>query len=234
MAGSNRRFRKVSCGEKRGSCYMGWEFCALLRYDGPTPAVAEAISRFESGEVCTAIQTVIAYAQSQDYSLVSECRCAIAWLDSSEYGILSARPELPNLHAILALPAGFDLMFGPDAVRVYSILGWLEFLIETGWRQPVLDAIEMFRDSFHAKECIIARDQHPAMLAFLNGASFDEGLRVAADREEGEVQNLDQLYIDAGVDDQSGVQIWDSRGYWRIPLDSSWKMIDSRRADQTQ
>jgi hypothetical protein len=204
---------------------MGWDFCALLRYDGPSPAVADALARFESGDVCAPLKALVACARSRDCRTVAETWYAVpAWRSFSEWSddvILPVRPELPTLNAVLDLPASFELMFGADTVRVYNLLRWLTFLTETSWRRPVLDALKMFCESFLAKECIVAHHQHPAMIAFLGGSSFDQSLQVAAERDEGEVQSLDQLFIDSGFDEQFGLPIWNSHGYQRFPLNSS-------------
>ena len=66
------------------------------------------------------------------------------------------------------------------------------------------------------------------ILAFQDGASFEEALRVADSRGEGEVVRIKDMYIDKGCakdlvfvgpgDEVHAIPVWDTHGYWRLLL----------------
>jgi hypothetical protein len=203
---------------------MGCDFCALLKYNGPVPKVAEAIAHLESHAVFEPLDALARCARAHDYSALVDCGYIVpAWRSLPDWSAdvpLPARPELPALQAVLDLPAGFGLTFGEDTVRLWNLLRWVTFLTDPGWRQPVLNAVMMFCKFFDATDCIVTHDEHPAALAFLDGATFARALQIAEESGEGEVADLDHLFIDKdhAEDGDYSIPLWDSHGYWRLPL----------------
>src|SRR5262249_52805046 len=76
---------------------MGWDFSALLRYAGPTPAVAQAISRLERQAEYLPLQSVIEYGQKPDYAFArpGSRSKAPAWRSYADWErILACRPAI--------------------------------------------------------------------------------------------------------------------------------------------
>ena len=116
-------------------------------------------------------------------------------------------------------------MFGADAIWVSHYIRWLFFLSQNECREVLLSAIRHFCDLFSSSECIVTRDEHPAIIAFRGGALFSDALRAAVDEKEGEVKRIEDLYIDKGLSsdlcyvadgEEIGIGTWDTVGYWRL------------------
>jgi hypothetical protein len=90
----------------------------------------------------------------------------------------------------------------------------------------MIAAVGRFCELVGSTDCIVTNDGHPAVIAFQNGASFQEALRVAEREGEGEVNRVEDLYIDKGYADdlayrgpdgkQEAIPVWDTHGYWRF------------------
>jgi hypothetical protein len=99
------------------------------------------------------------------------------------------------------------------------------FLTEPKLRRAMLKACTSLCERFGALECIITRDESPIISAFLKGKKFDAALR-AGGRKEKRFRRLNGLWIDKGacttlIIGGRGGRLWDSKGYWHLPLDSS-------------
>lgn len=209
---------------------MGWNFSALMRYQGPTTQVVTAITRLESENVYLPLHPVLEYGIAQGYGFAcpDANKDAPAWREFPDWeSLLARRPELPCLKAWLELPSDFLLMFGPDAIWVQHSVRWQIFVTDTGWQAVLLEAARHFANVFEASECIVTRDEHPAIQGFHDGASFSDAIRAASQLGEGEVPRIEDLFIDQGVaddlvhagpDGDEPVPIWDSRGYLRLTV----------------
>ena len=208
---------------------MGWNFSALLWYAGPTPQVVRAIGCLEGRNAYLPLQSVIEYGQEQDYAFArpGDRNDAPVWRGYPDWEkLLPHRPELPTLKAWLELPSDFLLMFGSDAVWVHHTVRWLVFLTDNGWRTVLLGAMRHFVELFGSSECIVTRDEHPAIFAFQDGASFSDAICATSDTDEGEVPAIEDLFIEKGFADDLAyegddgqhyaVPLWDSHGYWRF------------------
>jgi hypothetical protein len=208
---------------------MGWDFSALIPYGGPTPKIVKVIDHLEVAKVYLPLQPVIDYGREQDYCFArpGARQDSPVWRSSLDWArILTRRPVLPSLKAWLELPSDFMLMFGLDAIWVHHTVRWLVFLTDNRWQTVLLDAIRHIVELFGSSECIITRDAHPALMAFEKGASFSDALCAATEAQEGEVSDIQDLYIDKGFADDLAyegpdgeyyaVQVWDSHGYWRF------------------
>ncbi len=109
---------------------------------------------------------------------------------------------------------GFSLTFCPDGMDLYHFLRWFRFLTDANWQETMLNACRELARLVDASDAIITRDESPVRRAFFRGMPFEDALR-QGQGPEGEVASVSDLYesIDNG-------RLWDSHGYWRLPLDS--------------
>ncbi len=208
---------------------MGLDFSALIAYGGPSHEILPVISRLERDEEDAAFQQVVAFGRQEGFAFAERADRKASWRPWSDIEReLPKRPDLPSLDTCLDLPSDFSLTFGDDAVWVYHTLRWQIFVTEAEWQRVMLGAIRWLCRSFDAKDCILAHDQHLAVFAFREGASFPQALQAAEDRGESAVSSIGDLYIDKGYADnlvflgpdgeETAVPIWDTRGYWRFEL----------------
>lgn len=202
---------------------MGWNFSALLRYSGPTAACLSAISILEETEEYLPLQPVLDCGLAKGFGPGTKKGTWLPFpeIDSSEL----PRPKLPTLQTWLELPCGFHLVFGADAIWVYHTARWSIFLHDPDWQTAVLQGIQHLVGLFQASDCIVTRDEHPAILAFHDDTRFSEALS-ACEPSEGAVERLSDLAIDLGISDELiyegadrqhlAVPIWDSKGYWHL------------------
>jgi len=206
---------------------MGLDFSALIRYPGPTAVVLDAISRLEHDAEDAAFAEVNACGLRGDFDFPKYACEKAHWAAVEDYEeLLPERPTLPSLEWCLELPSSFSLTFGRDAIAVWHSLRWMYFVKETEWQQVMISAIKRFCDLLQAQDCIITSDENPAIIAFRNGASFEDALQAADQQGEGAVSHLGDLYIDEGYADDlvfegppgesSQVPLWDTHGYWRV------------------
>src|SRR5262249_57172119 len=124
------------------------------------------------------------------------------------------------------LPSDFSLTFGHDAVWIYHTLRWRVFVTEAEWQRVMLGVVRWLCQSLGAGDCIIAHDEHPAVLVFQAGASFQQALHAAEDRGQGAVPSIVDLHIDKCYADnlvflgpggkEMAIPLWDTHGYWRF------------------
>lgn len=205
---------------------MGQDFTALIHYGGPTGEILRAISRLEHDAEDAAFAEVRACGLQQDFDFAKHAE-PVHWAAVEDYEKTSPeRPALPSLEWCLELPSSFSLTFGSDAVCVWHSLRWMFFIKEAEWQQVIIAAVRRFCELLGATDCIIASDEHPAVVAIRKGASFQEALRAAESQGEGEVAQVEDLYIDMGYADDlvfegpsgecSRVPLWDTHGYWHV------------------
>lgn len=120
------------------------------------------------------------------------------------------RPKLPCLELSFRTEEGFYLTFGRDAVCIYHCLRWRTFLTDAEWQFVMLEACRELATLFGASACVVTRDESPVILAFFEGASFDDAL-ATGEGVEGEVSKLDDLLE---IVEPDGT--WDSHGYFRL------------------
>lgn len=208
---------------------MGLDFSALIRYGGPAENVLRAIAWLERGEEDPSLAEVIACGLRNDFAFAGDHPKKGYWRPLSNWEErLPERPCLPSLEICLELPSDFSLTFGSDAVWAYHTLRWLFLVTEGEWQRVMLGAVKRLCDLFGATDCIITNDQHPAVAAFLKGATFQEAIARAAREGEGEVATVSDLFIDKGYAEDlvfeepdgtySAVPMWETHGYWRLPL----------------
>jgi HEAT repeat protein len=140
-------------------------------------------------------------------------------------------------------PEEFSLCFGADTIRVYHCLRQLIFLTDAELREVMLSACAALGRLFGATDCIVTSDFNPADHAFFKGMTFDAALQ-QAEPENGEVANLEDLYLDYSVESELAIEtpqgwraidrVWDSFGYWRfrwspaIGADHPWPPVPRR------
>ena len=211
---------------------MGCDFSALLKVNSEITAQMHAIRTLESDPNYSPLDTVIEYGRTQDYAFAcpGENLDLPAWFTYPKRERLSIRPVLPSTEVSLELRSNFALMWGTECIWVYHSVRWYQFLTDAGWRQNLLSATKHFYDLFGSTDCIITRDEHESITAFLNGASFDASLATVAP-EEGPVATFEDLFVDEGVDDELvyrrpegdyAVPLWDSYGYWHFNPDQEF------------
>lgn len=209
---------------------MGLDFSALIRYPGPSGDVLQSIARLERGDKVPALDEVVACGLRSDFNFAKSGPASPSWHQLGDWErALAERASLPSLDTYLDLPSGFSLTFGRDAVWVYHLLRWMFFCSEAEWQRVMLAAVQWFCELLTASECIVTRDEHPAVLAFRRGVSFEEAIRGAAEQGEGPVAKLEDLYIDAGYaedlvylgenGEEIAIPLWDTHGYWRLDLE---------------
>jgi HEAT repeat protein len=153
------------------------------------------------------------------------------------------RPALPDLSVGLWTPEEFSLCFGADTIRVYHCLRQLIFLTDAELREVMLSACAALGRLFGATDCIVTSDFNAADHAFFKGMAFEAALQ-RAEPENGEVANLEDLYLDYSVEPDLAIdtpqgrqaidRVWDSFGYWRfrwspaIGADHPWPPIPRR------
>src|SRR5262249_3205191 len=180
---------------------MGLDFTALIHYGGPSGYGLQGIARLERGEENTAFAEVIAFGLRNDFAFAKHVGQDAFWRSLVDYEQrLPRRPALPSLEACLDLPSDFSVTFGHDAVWLYHTLRWLFFITETEWQKVMLAAVKRFCELLGASDCVVTNDCHPAVSEFRRGASFDEALRIASQRGEGEVASLSELYRETESD----------------------------------
>ena len=213
---------------------MGLDFSALIQSTGSIDAVAEEIAFLEAGGTYPEVRAALAHGLSRGFGFaeypggddgVAVWRAFDDWEQP-----LPGRPRLPDLGVELDLPSGCSLTFGPDAIWLHHPLRWIFFVTDDDWRRGMLDAVRGYCRAFGATDCIVAHDEHPAVVAFRAGLPYREALRVAAAQGEGEVSSLDELYIEAGHDDELvfggpngeeyAIPLWETHGYWKLNLAS--------------
>lgn len=126
------------------------------------------------------------------------------------------RPHKPSLdHWIigslddtLCLPADFLITFGVDAIEIYSLLRWHQFLENAEMQQAVLSACTALAEILGASEGVIAYDESEVMLKFRKGGTYCECLAAGAG---GEVTRLEDFLITC-----EDVNSWDTHAYWRF------------------
>ncbi len=208
---------------------MGADFTALIHYSGPTEDALRAIVRLEAEEEDFTLAEVVACGLRNDFAFARHRPEKAYWRSLRNYDEkLSERPCLPSLEACLQLPSHFALTFGRDTVWVYHALRWIFFLKEDEWQRNMLGAVKWFCNLFGARDCIITHDEHPAVIAFRQRVAFSEALATAAKEGEGEVARIRDLFLNEGYakdmaiqgpdGKRSAVPLWDTRGYWRLPL----------------
>ena len=208
---------------------MGLNFSALLRYDGPTEQAVATIADLQRDADDPALDAVLRLFHSERFDLAPVA--SGKWRRWEDWQtVLDSRPPLPNLDHCLTVGPDFALTFGADAIWVYQSLRWMFFTTEQPWQVVMLDAVRHFAGLFSASECIVTNDSHPAILQFQEGACFSDALTVAEFRGEGNVESLDELYVDRGIAEdwvfeapdgrRSAVPLWTTHGYWRMNLDS--------------
>jgi hypothetical protein len=205
---------------------MGLDFTALIHYGGMTASVTQAISELEDGRDGPALKGVVECGRRLGYSFADYAGETARWFPRDDWErTLLPRPELPTLSASLDLTSTFELTFGRDAILVWHSVRWLLFLKEEQWHPVMLSSVDWFCDLFHASDCIITNDGHPAVEAFWEGATFSDALASAARQGDGEVETLKEMYIDEGIAEDlvfeqpdgsyAGIPVWDTKGYWR-------------------
>jgi hypothetical protein len=206
---------------------MGLDFAALIRYGGPCDDVVHAIAQLEGGDEDAALVEVTACGLHNDFAFAKRPREPAFWRSSSDLDQrLAGRPPLPTLATCLELPCGFTLTFGRDTVCVYHTLRWMFFLSEEEWQRVMLAALDKLCASLGGIDCVVTNDAHPAVLAFQEGASFEDALRAAECKGEGRVERIESLYVDKGYaeplvyagprGEQYAIPVWDTHGYWRF------------------
>jgi len=209
---------------------MGMDFSALLQYDGPTENAIAVLTQLEANPHHPTTDAVIELGRKEDFAFANEPLTNADWRTYSDWETpLPSRPNLPNLETSLHLPSEFSLGFGKDTIWIHHGLRWLFFTTEHQWQTVMLNALRHFCHLFHARDCIVTSDFNPAILEFLNGASFVTAIATAEAKGEGCVDSLDDLYLDKGFADdlvfvdsdgrESAIPLWDSHGFWRLECD---------------
>jgi hypothetical protein len=217
---------------------MGVDFVALMKYTtGLTDRILGAIERLEHGERFPELDAITKYAQEQRYLTLADIESSdwVSW----HTGEPIIRPRLPDLSSALRLPQSFFLTFSFDAIRVYSLLRWYSFLTNEEWQRQMLSALRLFCHMFGAVDGVIMGDDHPADRSFFEGYSYDDCLRYNG-RANGRKATIAELYCEVEDDSELAMMpsgkivlhprnkplprgwlrptIWDSKGYWRLPL----------------
>lgn len=204
---------------------MGLDYTALIYYRGPTE-ILSALASLEAGGGDSTFQEVIALGIRNDFAFANHAGSQAYWSELKNYEQkLHERPSLPSLQACLQLPSDFSLTFGDDTVWVYHTLRWIFFVTEAEWQRAVIAATKHFYELLGGKDCIITNDEHPAVTAFLSGASFEESLARSMKEGNGEVASIAEMYIDKGYADDLvyegpegqhyAIPLWDTHGFWR-------------------
>lgn len=173
---------------------MGLDFSALIHYPGPNGEVSKSIARLEDGEEDAAIKEVVACGKRNGFAFANHATDVVHWRSLFDYKKrFTGRPDLPSRTACLSLTSDFHLMFAADVIWVYHTLRWRFFVTEIEWQRIMLGAISHFCQLFSAIDCIITYDQNRAVNSARDGMLYSDAL-VEAERGEGEVETLDDLY----------------------------------------
>jgi len=225
---------------------MGMDFTALLKYPGPDDLVLRALDYLEAE---SPEELTVLYRQLDVWGYGSSGQDPARWVYRSRPEFIDERighrPALPDTTVWLSLPEWFFLTFGRDTIEVYHLLRWCIFLREPHLHRPMLDAVGRLAQLFGATDCLITSDFSPVVQAFHEGKSFDDAVAVAGP-EDGIRPSLGDLYLQdpqpyilRDADGPGGVRTqekewgldqsvpdgweraatWDSKGYWRLPLD---------------
>jgi hypothetical protein len=239
-------YRPTPLGSRK-SIKMGMDFSALMCYRGPMDNdFFSAIDQLESSPHHPKLEAVVNFGQDQDFAFAAETETNATWRIDWQTQLLS-RPKLPDLAYYLNLPSGFDLTFGHGAILIYHPLRWIFFITDEQWQRLMLNATSFLCQLFNAADCIITSDFNPAITSFLDGRNFADSL-LTSEPHEGEVETLDDLYEEWEDDSDLALKpagnglegqivtwpkskplpegwqratIWDSKGYWRLPLEGN-------------
>jgi len=194
---------------------MGTNFSALIRYAGPIGHGLDVIRHLEEGAFDRDLSDVIACGLRKDFAFAQRVEPEPYWCSWQNFDERrhSIRPSLPSLKVGLLLPSQFLLTFGEDAIEVLHDLRWIFFLTDVEWQSTLTHALTLLCGAYGSRDCIITGDQNPAVAAFRNGSSFDTALNSAHRFGQGEVERIEDMYIDPGGDEG-----WDTRGYWPLRL----------------
>jgi hypothetical protein len=220
---------------------------ALLKYRGPDDRLLRVLDRLEAASP-PEVLALILLLDARGFASNRRHAAAWEFMDKPELRDprLPRRPPLPKLDVSLCLPEDFFLTFGPDAIEVYHLLRWCFFLTEPDLQRAMLDACQGLGQLFGAVDCVVTSDFSPVVQAFRAGSGYDASL-AAAGPEDGERPTIADLYWEtpedyllrevAGPDGRTTTRYrdwgrdkpppdgwqrastWDSRGYWRFPLD---------------
>lgn len=212
---------------------MGMDFSALLKYDGYVRC-AKKITELERSSLTEFHEVLEQWKRCNFFRFWEKYRYN-AWVDPRS-GKQVKRPKRANVKVNLRTHEGFFLCFGRDAIRIYHLLRWRQFLTVPEWQNVMLNACAALGNHFGAGECILAHDCHTVMEAFKRDLTFDRILNEVPS-EESEVKRLDDLYIciedNENIIKPNGENIpwaptrsvpegwqrpvyWDSKGWWRF------------------
>jgi hypothetical protein len=185
---------------------MGMDFSALLKYQWAGEKSMRVVASIEADSPAELKQVQPLWKQCE---FSEQTLTKATWVENLGSGVEIPRPDLPNLLASLSTPEDFFITFGVDAVRIYHVLRWRQFLVDSRWQEVMLQACHALCRLFGATEGIVTNDESPVIEAFFEGASFDDAL-AAGQGVYGEVSDVKDLYLEPTPD------LWDSTGYWKF------------------
>jgi hypothetical protein len=189
---------------------MGTDFAGLLK----TPRLAEfrdiAIDRLANSPPAT-FATVRDVFQEHKYLCHDRSPAwALRYPPRDTVGVVYVeRPAQITRDVCFCPGAGFFLTFGESTVAVGHTLRWRTFLTESLFQRAMIDACREIAEVFCASDGVLARDQSPVMLAFDDGAEFEEAIAKGTGAE-GPVPSISELYQEV---EYEGLDTWDSHGF---------------------
>ena len=105
--------------------------------------------------------------------------------------------------------AGFFVTFGETTIAIGHTLRWRTFLTEQSFQRTAIDACHEIAEIFCASDGVFTRDESPVMLAFNEGAEFEDAI-LSGTGAEGEVPSIAELYEKVEFE---GLDTWDSHGF---------------------
>lgn len=177
---------------------MGVDFCAILKYEGPTERVRQAIDRLEQ-EPPGEFDELVWAAAAERYFWGDVPSNSVCWSPPDDWETPCPRPELPDLSHWLRLRAGVSLAFGPDAIVFYSLLRVASIDHATTITRSLLDILAELNRRFHVTECWVTGDYHSLYHNVLNAMPFDEAVKEIEPGQD-EVPHIDDIEIDFGAE----------------------------------
>ena len=156
---------------------MGWDFAAVVKYDGQKSTLDDFVDSLGSAERPVPFQLVTQCWNKHNYDKLDRICPIPMWVKVNDvYTRVDEQPHLPNPDVQLGIPEGFFFSFGIDYVAVSHLLRWRQFVASLDWIQVMQASLQFVCAQLDSTKCIITNDCNPVFYLTQRGVHEYESL----------------------------------------------------------